>query len=93
MRASLCLLCIFPLIYNARPSPHSLISTLLIFRERELVAFAFVSFVDSLFVANAVIFKAAPSSKAHSPVSSFSFFLHIFALDEQYFSEDVNIGT
>ena len=93
MRALLCLPCIFPPIYNAHPSPHSPISTLLIVRERELVAFALVSFVDSSFIANAVTFKATPSSKAHSPVSSFSFFLHIFGLVEQFLNEDVNLGT
>ena len=92
-RASLRLPCILPPIYNVHPSPHPPISTLLTFRERELVAFTSVSFLDLLAVVNAVILKAAPSSKALSAVSSFSFFLCIFALAEQFFSEDVKLGN
>ena len=84
---------IFPPIYNALPSPHPPISTLLTFRKRELITFASVSFVDSSVVANAITLKAAPSSKALSVVSSFSFFPRIFALAEQFFSEDVNLGN
>ena len=38
---------------STHPSPHSSISTLLIFQERELIAF---TFTDSSPVANAVIF-------------------------------------
>lgn len=44
---------IFLPIYNAHPSPHSSISTLLIFQERELVA---VAIADSSPIANAVTF-------------------------------------
>ena len=59
-RASPRLLRIFLPIYNAHPSSYSSISTLLIFQEIELVAFAFV---DPSPVANAVTFQGVFSPR------------------------------
>ena len=102
-RASLHLPRIFPPIYKAHPSPHSSISTLLILeRESSLpllsstcpwLPLARPWLPSACWLTNVVTFKAVLSPKADSPVSYFSFFLCIFALVEQFFSEDINLGT